>query len=73
MTYQIFKDTLREGVYHEIGHVVASWLCFSYGDRLRSICLKMKPNGSYGLSAVWIEDIRFDYRTQLDAFTYDRY
>lgn len=69
MTCQNFKDSLREGIYHEIGHVIGTWLCFPHEERLRGICLKMNPNGSYGLCVEYIEDIKFDYRTQLDAFT----
>lgn len=70
MNYLDSKNALKEGIYHEIGHVVATWLCFSDGERLRGISLKKRPNGSYRLSVEWKDSITFNYNTQLDAFTY---
>lgn len=63
------KEHLKEGIYHEIGHIIATLLCFPGDDRLKCMQMHLKPNGSYGIAAVWKEDIKFNYHTQLDAFT----
>ena len=65
---QIIQD-IRDGVYHEIGHVIATKICFPAEDRLDCIRFYKKENGSYGMAEIWKDSIKFNAYTQLDAFT----
>ena len=65
---RIIQD-IRDGVYHEIGHVIATKICFPKEDRLDCIRLFKKDNGSYGMAEVWKDNICFNAYTQLDAIT----
>ena len=68
MEYLKFKEQLQEGIYHEIGHIIASWMCFPGEDRVKCLQMKKNPNGSYGIQVLWKDEIRFNAKTQLDAF-----
>ena len=65
---QIIQD-IRDGVYHEIGHVIATKICFPAEDRLDCIRFYKKENGSYGMAEIWKDNIKFNAYTQLDAIT----
>ena len=61
------KDTLKEGVYHEIGHVIATFLCFPNEDRVRSISLERSSANYCGVSTMY-DYLGVKDETQFDPF-----
>lgn len=48
-----YKENFKEGIYHEIGHALATIVEYEDDNRLSSIKMKKKDNGSYGFVTNW--------------------
>ena len=46
----VFYQSLLEGCYHEMGHVLAALLFFPKEERIESVSFAKKPNGGFGFN-----------------------